>query len=123
MAEKKKDKKFIQNMKMDKGAFTKKAARKGITSAQLQANVLANPDKYDEKTVKQANLRKTLVKLNKKKKISAELRPELCRYPMAKSKSDPCWDGYEKKGMKKKGGKMVNNCVPTSSKKKTTKKK
>ena len=69
MAEKKKkDKKFIQNMKMDKGAFTKKAARKGITSAQLQANVLANPDKYDEKTVKQANLRKTLVKLNKKKK-------------------------------------------------------
>jgi hypothetical protein len=68
MAEKKKDKKFIQNMKMDKGAFTRKAARKGITSAQLQSNVLANPDKYDEKTVKQANLRKTLVKLNKKKK-------------------------------------------------------
>ena len=27
MAEKKKDKKFIQNMKMDKGAFTKKAVK------------------------------------------------------------------------------------------------
>ena len=24
----------------------------------------------------------------------------------------PCWDGYEQRGMKKKGGKMVPNCVP-----------
>ena len=24
---------------------------------------------------------------------------------------DPCWDGYTQKGMKKKGGKMVPNCV------------
>ncbi len=23
----------------------------------------------------------------------------------------PCWDGYIKKGMKKKGNRMVNNCV------------
>ena len=23
-----------------------------------------------------------------------------------------CWDGYEKKGMKKKGKKRVPNCVP-----------
>ena len=75
MAEKKKekkDKKFIQKMDMDEGAFTRKAKRKGITSAQLQANVLSDPDKYDEKTVKQANLRKTLVKLNKKKKSNGK---------------------------------------------------
>lgn len=69
MAEKKKkDKKWIQGMDMKEGAFTAKARRKGITSAQLQENVLANPDKYDEKTVKQAQLRKTLVSLNKNKK-------------------------------------------------------
>jgi len=55
-------------MDMKEGAFTAKAKRKGITSAQLQENVLANPDEYDEKTVKQANLRKTLVGLHKKKK-------------------------------------------------------
>lgn len=70
MAEKKKekkDKKWIQSMGMKEGAFTAKAKKKGITSAQLQANVLANPDKYDEKTVKQARLRKTLVGLKKKK--------------------------------------------------------
>jgi len=69
MAEKKKkDKKWIQGMEMKEGAFTAKAKKRGITTAQLQENVLANPEKYDEKTVKQANLRKTLVGLKKKKK-------------------------------------------------------
>ena len=69
---KKKDKKWIQGMDMKEGAFTAKAKRKGITSAQLQANVLANPDKYDEKTVKQARLRKTLVGLKKTKDSKKE---------------------------------------------------
>jgi len=52
MAEKKKKKKkkFIQDAIKRPGAFTAKA------------------DKYDERTVKQARLRKTLVGLNKKKK-------------------------------------------------------
>lgn len=68
MAEKKKkDKKWIQGMEMKEGAFTAKAKRKGITTAQLQENVLSDPDKYDEKTVKQARLRKTLVGLKKRK--------------------------------------------------------
>ena len=65
--EKKKDKKWIQGMEMKEGAFTTKAKRKGITTAQLQENVLASPEKYDEKTVKQARLRKTLVGLKKSK--------------------------------------------------------
>jgi hypothetical protein len=30
----------------------------------------------------------------------------------AKKKTTPCWKGYMKQGMKKKGGKQVNNCVP-----------
>jgi len=69
MAEKKKkEKKWIQGMDMKEGAFTAKAKKRGITTAQLQENVLANPEKYDEKTVKQANLRKTLVGLKKKEK-------------------------------------------------------
>jgi hypothetical protein len=65
---KKKDKKWIQGMDMKEGAFTAKAKTRGITTAQLQENVLSNPDKYDEKTVKQARLRQTLVGLKKKKK-------------------------------------------------------
>jgi hypothetical protein len=38
----------------------------------------------------------------------------------SKSKSDPCWDGYEKVGMKEKNGKLVPTCVPV---KKASKKK
>lgn len=70
--EKKKDKNWIQGMEMKEGAFTAKAKKKGITTAQLQENVLSNPEKYDEKTVKQANLRKTLVGLHQKKKNKKE---------------------------------------------------
>jgi|TARA_B100000427_G_scaffold289716_1_gene265581 hypothetical protein len=72
---KKKDKKkkeWIGDAIERPGTFTAKAKKKGITSAQLQENVLANPDDYDEKTVKQANLRKTLVKVNNKKKSKKE---------------------------------------------------
>lgn len=29
-----------------------------------------------------------------------------------KEASDPCWDGYQQRGMKKKGGKEVPNCIP-----------
>ena len=65
---KKKDKNWIQKADIKEGSFTKKAKKRGITSAQLQANVEKNPEKYDEKTRKQAKLRETLVKLNKKKK-------------------------------------------------------
>ena len=65
---KKKDKKWIQGTEMKEGAFTARAKKKGITTAQLQENVLSNPNKYDEKTVKQARLRQTLVGLHGKKK-------------------------------------------------------
>ncbi len=40
-----------------------------------------------------------------------------------KDKKDPCWEGYEIVGMKKKNGKLVPNCVPKkkAAKKKATK--
>ena len=72
---KKKDKKkkeWIGDAIERPGTFTAKAKKKGITSAQLQENVLSNPDDFDEKTVKQANLRKTLVRLQKNKKAKKE---------------------------------------------------
>lgn len=31
---------------------------------------------------------------------------------------DPCWEGYEKIGMKMKKGKLVPNCVPVKNSKK-----
>ena len=30
---------------------------------------------------------------------------------------NPCWDGYEQRGMKEKNGKMVPNCVPVQNSK------
>ncbi|MEJ7822418.1 MAG: hypothetical protein WKF85_08855 [Chitinophagaceae bacterium] len=36
----------------------------------------------------------------------------------SQSKSDPCWEGYEKIGMKMKNGKLVPNCVPIKKDKK-----
>ena len=68
MAKEKKDKKWIQDAIENPGSFTGKAKKRGITTAQLQANVEKNPEEYDEKTRKQANLRETLVRLNKNKK-------------------------------------------------------
>ncbi len=32
------------------------------------------------------------------------------------AKKDPCWEGYEQVGMKKKGGSPVPNCVPKKKK-------
>ena len=50
------------------GAFTKKAEERGMTATQFASKVTANPDKYDTRTVRQANLAKTLSKLRKRKK-------------------------------------------------------
>jgi hypothetical protein len=36
----------------------------------------------------------------------------------SQSKSDPCWEGYEKIGMKMKNGKLVPNCVSIKKDKK-----
>tara|TARA_B100001250_G_scaffold414448_1_gene452906 strand:+ start:396 stop:620 length:225 start_codon:yes stop_codon:yes gene_type:complete len=59
---------WIQDATKKPGGFTAKAKRRGITSAQLQNNVLSDPEKYDKTTVKQANLRKTLASISHKKK-------------------------------------------------------
>lgn len=72
MTKDKEAKNWIDKAEIKKGVFTKKAKNKGITTAQLQENVLADPEKYDKSTVKQANLRKTLVSLKKKKYRKAE---------------------------------------------------
>jgi hypothetical protein len=59
--------KWIQEAtKEHPGVFSKKAKEAGMSTAEFAAKVTANPDKYDKKTVKQANLAKTLSKLRKK---------------------------------------------------------
>ena len=50
------------------GAFTKKAEKRVMDVKEFASKVTANPDKYDTRTVRQANLAKTLSKLRKRKK-------------------------------------------------------
>lgn len=62
------EKKWIQEAVSEHpGAFSKKAKEAGMSTSAYAAKVTANPDEYDKKTVKQANLAKTLTKLRKKK--------------------------------------------------------
>ena len=58
-------KKFIKKAIKRPGAFRRKAEARGLTTAQFRAKVLANPSLYDDRTVKQANLAKTLSRLRK----------------------------------------------------------
>lgn len=48
------------------GAFARKAEKAGMSTSKFAAHVKSNPDKHDEKTVKQANLASTLMKLRKR---------------------------------------------------------
>ena len=50
------------------GAFTKKAEERGMETQAFAQQVKANPGRYDERTVRQANLAKTLAKLRNRKK-------------------------------------------------------
>lgn len=61
------DKKWIQGAIKRPGAFTKKAEKAGMSVKEYASKVSANPDEYDTRTVRQANLAKTLTKLRKKK--------------------------------------------------------
>ena len=52
-------------------------------------------ESYPKETYKKKSIKKEEVELEEKKKSG-----------------DPCWVGYKQVGMKKKGGRMVPNCVP-----------
>ena len=66
------DEKWIQEAtKEHPGVFAKKAEKAGMSTSAFAAHVKANPDKHDEKTVKQANLASTLMKLRKRKETGS----------------------------------------------------
>ena len=52
----------------------------------------------------------TRVTRNKNKSVASS--PTSNHYNGVKEDKDPCWDTHKQVGMKKKGGKMVPNCVP-----------
>ena len=67
MVAKKAEKNWIAGAIKRPGAFTKKAKKDGKSVAGMAAAVTKNPSKYSKLTVQQANLAKTLRKINKGK--------------------------------------------------------
>ena len=57
--------KWIAKADIEEGAFTKKAKAHNMGVQEFAAHVLANEDKFDTKTIKQANLAKTFKKMAK----------------------------------------------------------
>jgi hypothetical protein len=58
---------WMKNAVKRPGAFRAKAQAAGMSTSQFARAVLNNPDKYDTRTVRQANLAKTFAKFRKKK--------------------------------------------------------
>jgi len=67
-AKKTSDKNWIAGAIKRPGAFTRKAKKAGKSVSAMAAAVTKNPGKYSKLTVQQANLAKTLKKINKKGK-------------------------------------------------------
>ena len=59
-------KNFIQDAIETEGAFRQKAEDMGMTTEEYTRTVTSNPKAFDERTVRQANLAKTLSKLRKR---------------------------------------------------------
>ena len=68
MAKKSGSGKWIQKAIKRPGAFRAKAKRAGMSTMQFANHVLANKERYDSRTVRQAALAKTLAKMRKRKK-------------------------------------------------------
>lgn len=54
--------KWIQKADLNKGAFTRKAKRRGMSVAEFRRYVLAHKDQFDTTTVRQANLARTFAR-------------------------------------------------------------
>ena len=67
----------------------------------------------EEEIIRRANTPKVLLDLEDGQKELKKIQPKAPRNPLTlpEAKNDPCWVGYKQVGMKKKGGKMVPNCV------------
>ena len=57
-----------------KGAFTKKAKERGLSTPEFTKKVLSNPNSYDERTVRQARLSRTFKKLRNAKSVIRKSR-------------------------------------------------
>tara|TARA_R110001606_G_scaffold230362_1_gene378217 strand:+ start:3 stop:1748 length:1746 start_codon:yes stop_codon:yes gene_type:complete len=87
--------------------ITKSSGTWGKADADLAAKVRKEEVNLEEGAVSSAQ--RAAIAISKKEKAG---KPGYDSEGKAIKEDDPCWDSHEQRGMKKKNGKLVPNCVP-----------
>ncbi len=91
-------------------------ARKMDEQAEPEAKKKEGPDSKEKQMLSQKKMMLNKQTMLQKKKLMLQKQGKLPVGGMNEAKNggdnDPCWDSHKQVGMKKKGGKMVPNCVP-----------
>ena len=102
----------------ERGPVEKKKSTPEKKSTSYRGAGVGRKEKIGEEVAtdpKMQQLQKKQIHLDRQK-LSARVQAMQKKKPapeqQQEAKSDPCWDSHKMVGMKKKGGKMVPNCVP-----------
>ena len=96
------DKHYEKDGKHAKAAKEKKGVIKKESFSVKSPVIFSKPQEEVEETISEEMIEKHASAISKAHKKLQE----------KKGDGDPCWDTHKQVGMKKKGGKMVPNCVP-----------
>ena len=102
----------------ERGPVEKKKSTPEKKSTSYRGAGVGRKEKIGEEVAtdpKMQQLQKKQIQLDRQK-LSARVQAMQKKKPapeqQQEAKNDPCWDSHKMVGMKKKGGKMVPNCVP-----------
>ena len=102
----------------ERGPVEKKKSTPEKKSTPYRGAGVGRKEKIGEEVAsdpKMQQLQKKQIQLDRQK-LSARVQAMQKKKPapeqQQEAKNDPCWDSHKMVGMKKKGGKMVPNCVP-----------
>ena len=117
--------KVIDERKMTDGEMQKeKKLRKKYDKGDMKKNMKDQYGEEEGKKIYFAKIRKIAMEGKYSSSVRATYGGKTETFPVevykkkskktkvAEGKGDPCWDTHKQVGMKKKGGKMVPNCVP-----------
>ena len=96
------DKHYEKDGRHGKAAKEKKGVVKKESFSVKRPVIFSKPEEKVEETISEEMIEKHASAISKAHKKLQE----------KKGDGDPCWDTHKQVGMKKKGGKMVPNCVP-----------
>jgi len=91
---------------------SKEKRREMAIAAKLEAERGPQNESATEKPMTPAELALQKRKALLDKQITQKRQQALNKTQVQEGDGDPCWDTHKQVGMKKKGGKMVPNCVP-----------